>query len=1287
MKRFLCMLITVIMVLGMVPMMSFAEEFDTENFVGMVLTVADSSLTVEMYKGITSQKTKMTPVHTEGNAYYFEVATGSYCYIAKPVSGNSHYSVRKNFYITAEDAKVKTVWDVTPPERTNEGWDPKEIWCYADVVMEKAFPSTTDLWPDYKDLLTTPALTIPRTEHQMTTQEEMMAYINDLDDAQDDMYLFNLGMSGGSVSSQLDIPVVFYTKTDLSGASTWQDAAELIRANGKLTVMYQAQIHGNEPAAGESALSMLKAFDGSYGDALTENMNICVMPRLNTWGASNAIRYVYINGAEADPNRDFLRLRSEEVRLRTVFYQHIEPEICFDTHEYQLRTGNVTVDMQDMQLSTNFSVKSTEDFQNLALTLCYEAFDRAEENGLGYGWYSDSVTGYNANIGTSNVAYRGSLVFLTETNGIYGGNQQLARRMMGHISMVTGILDYVKEHTAEVQKVVDDQRAEIVNRGKTYEESDVIVLKTDSTEHPEHYINGQKIHTASGVISDEVFTGHIYDVVSRSRIAPTAYVIPAGESWTSAVLEKLALHGIAYTKIPAGSAVQLQQYIGTVTEADLTEEKAITFPQGAYVMTMAQEDAYILALLMEPDVDDLAEHKGTFVQDGLIPVENEIFPIYRYIQDLNEDDFIDYTVASAAPTGLTGEGATTIGGTGKITGLNATKSYEYRAAGEAKYTAVTAGATEITDLPLGNYLVRYASAQGGLPSADAAITVGYNLDQYIVYVDSANGSKANDAYTEATATTTYSLAKAQLDLLMEHAPAGTTGEIRLIGTYKMTKSSTGELSLQSHDYPLLISGGTLIYTDNANERKWLHMGGDTTFDNITLKIGTSSAAYFLCAEGHKLTIGPNVTTVANGSYYFNIMGGNGGYGNTYYTDHTDVTILSGTWRYVYAGGYVSSVVGDAKIKMSNCSVARVGGSHNGRLDGNLYMELDNVTIRDNVLCAGNYQKNNISGNVTMVLGAGMNVANIYAGSKTAGNIGGTVTIVADGIDLTTTAIHGSANNTTGTIGGLALVLNQGQLSQVAESFITRDGVSVKLGCDQAESFTLPYDINLELNGHNIAAVNTNGTTLTVQDAATDDFVGETYGTIPATVSYQAAENYLPVEENGTVSFHRYALKLKTVTLRPGSAGVYYKTFIAGDQKVKEQVTEFGIAMKNGTPPTQEDIMADTQGKTHVSCDGSSWVTGSKGTGFNSVLVQNIMKTDLTADENAQRAKTDVYGVAYMTLKDGTTLFGEPYGVSLQRLVERIDKEYPQLINSDMAQMYEAYRDTMTDWYIPNIKAN
>ena len=70
-----------------------------------------------------------------------------------------------------------------------------------------------------------------------------------------------------------------------------------------------------------------------------------------------------------------------------------------------------------------------------------------------------------------------------------------------------------------------------------------------------------------------------------------------------------------------------------------------------------------------------------------------------------------------APTGLTG-------GTGEITGLNATKLYEYIALPDGEdYVAVTASATSITELTAGIYAVRFAGSTTAYPSNAVEITV------------------------------------------------------------------------------------------------------------------------------------------------------------------------------------------------------------------------------------------------------------------------------------------------------------------------------------------------------------------------------------------------------------------------------------------------------------------------------------------------------------------------------------------------------------------------------------
>ena len=610
-----------------------------EDFQGLVLTTTVDGLSLKVYDGYNNSAPLITPVYAdERNQYYYAEVGDRFKYLVKPASGYSHYYIRENLYITEEKASGRYVLDVTPPERTTAGWDPYEkINKYSVEAMAAAFPSSPDLWPEYAHLFTTPLFDEGRTPHRQTTQTEMMNYIAGLDDKDDNMYVYVLGKSGGAKESEFfDIPVIFFTDTDLSGASTWEEAAELLRANGKLTVLYQAQVHSNEPAGGEAALAMLMEFDGEYGEGLLDNMNLCVLPRFNPRGAYKSNRWVY----DMDANRDFMKLESIEVQLRNKLYNAIEPEVYYDAHECQTHPDWEQLDMRDVWISTNFTTKATPEFKDTALTICYKIFDRAKENNLNYGWYSSSVNGYNPVMSTTNLAMRGTLVFLNESHGIAAGMEQIERRIMSHVSVITAILDYVNENTAAVQKVVDDQRKDIVERGKTYEENDLIVLKSDYTVPEEYFINGKQVDTGSGEITDYVHTGKVYNIVVRSRTAPTAYVIPAGESWEDTVLEKLDLHGISYYEIPAGSTVLLQQYTGSTTEASLKPEAEVTFEKGAYVCTLAQEDGYILAMLMEPDVDDMGGYQGTFAQQGVIEAVDGEYPIYRYVHDLNSQNRI-----------------------------------------------------------------------------------------------------------------------------------------------------------------------------------------------------------------------------------------------------------------------------------------------------------------------------------------------------------------------------------------------------------------------------------------------------------------------------------------------------------------------------------------------------------------------------------------------------------------------------------------------------------------------
>ena len=206
MKRRLCILLAFCMLLSLLPGvgMAAAETFDTENFKGLVLTTSVTGIAVKLYDGYADDAPLMTPVYTETNAWYYEVeAGGQYYYTARPSSGYGRYHIRRNIYVTEEEAGTKMVLDVTPAKRSTAGWDTFEpVKSFSDETMAAAFPSEPSLWPECSRLFTTPVFTIARNPHKQTTQTEMMNYINGLDTADDAMYVYILGQSGGSKASE-----------------------------------------------------------------------------------------------------------------------------------------------------------------------------------------------------------------------------------------------------------------------------------------------------------------------------------------------------------------------------------------------------------------------------------------------------------------------------------------------------------------------------------------------------------------------------------------------------------------------------------------------------------------------------------------------------------------------------------------------------------------------------------------------------------------------------------------------------------------------------------------------------------------------------------------------------------------------------------------------------------------------------------------------------------------------------------------------------------------------------
>ena len=101
-------------------------------------------------------------------------------------------------------------------------------------------------------------------------------------------------------------------------------------------IWIQGQIHGNEPAAGESTLVMAQMIaEGKLGDVL-DQVNIAIVPRVNPDGSYNFKRYIATN---LDANRDYIKVEYPEVQLINQAVNDYQPEVVLDTHEYTVNSS------------------------------------------------------------------------------------------------------------------------------------------------------------------------------------------------------------------------------------------------------------------------------------------------------------------------------------------------------------------------------------------------------------------------------------------------------------------------------------------------------------------------------------------------------------------------------------------------------------------------------------------------------------------------------------------------------------------------------------------------------------------------------------------------------------------------------------------------------------------------------------------------------------------------------------------------------------------------------------
>ena len=581
--------------------------------------------------GDTSSGDYLTPVSSTSTSSVYTVEPG--LYTAKISYNGSHYYLRYMYvYGRSEAQEVSCVF----PAASGIGYEGLIAGRHTDEINEHYY-NDNDIngfyIPDSPYFNNRPGSTV------FTTNEEANAFLDAKDAECDYMYVF---YPTKTVVRDYDFPVVVFTKDEIPDGATAQDIATIVgKEKGRDIIMITCGIHGNEASGAEGGLALVSELCGEYGNTVFDGTNvgaIVIFPRMNPEGL-----YAYIRNTTADVvnpnlNRDYMTASDVATATYAYFYDLFMPTMTMDCHESHIQPewseGEILTDNYDVGLSYFTSASSIHGDADAILSgdmgvtneyvgqkICDDAIDSLKDQ---YGLRSYYFPqGESPSLARNYSNHLGAFGYTIEIPGIWGAEEHYARRVFTQVTAMKTLIGITLESDGTLAAAAAEAREETALSAQIFDRRRPIVVEQAESRVPTYgFTWNNPIVGADGTVrvSDNLVWQDPHNVAIKYRTLPTAYVISADVENLDAVLARLDTHNIAYKKLDAGITMTLQQYGGTTSSATLSEEKSVTFENGAYIVPVDGYKAYVIAYLFEPDNTDVTEGVCTFAQTGDLSV-------------------------------------------------------------------------------------------------------------------------------------------------------------------------------------------------------------------------------------------------------------------------------------------------------------------------------------------------------------------------------------------------------------------------------------------------------------------------------------------------------------------------------------------------------------------------------------------------------------------------------------------------------------------------------------------